>query len=252
MKGQACNFLEDISNHAYVNFMIIQAATLSANEILRPRFRSVMWKSLGLTVLLFFGIWLGLQMLATSYLFPYIEGWTWITTLVAWFLGVGVILGAGFLLAPTSALFAGLFLDEVAEHIEENHYPQHKKGKALPLGDSITLALKFVFLVIGVNLAALFLFLVFGLGVIVFFVANGYLLGREYFQFAAMRYTSEKKAHELRRQHWGTVFMGGMLIAGLMAIPFLNIFTPVFAAGMMVHLHKSLASDETMALHFGR
>lgn len=232
--------------------MIYEAAIRSANEIMKPRFRSVVWKSLGLTVLLFFGMWLGLQMLATNYLFPFLEGWTWVTTLIAWFLGVGVIFGAGFLLAPTSAIFAGLFLDEVAEHIEETHYPNHKKGTALPLGDSVTMAIKFALLVVGVNLLALMLFLFAGLGVIVFFVANGYLLGREYFQFAAMRYKSEKEAHELRRKHWGTVFMGGMVVAGLMAIPFLNILTPVFAAGMMVHLHKSIAGEDEMSLQFGR
>ena len=232
--------------------MIYEAATKSANEILKPRFRSVVWKSLGLTVLLFFGMWLGLQILATNYLFPFLEGWTWVTSIIAWVLGVGVILGAGFLLAPTSAIFAGLFLDEVAEHVEETHYPNHRKGTPMPLGSSITLAIKFALMVVAVNLVALMLFLFAGLGVIVFFVANGYLLGREYFQFAAMRYRPEKEAHALRRKHWGTVFMGGMVIAGLMAIPLLNILTPVFAAGMMVHLHKSLASEEEMAHQFGR
>lgn len=232
--------------------MIYEAATKSAREILKPRFRSVVWKSLGLTLLLFFGMWLSLQMLATSYLFPFLEGWTWVTSIIAWILGVGVILGAGFLLAPTSAIFAGLFLDEVAEHIEETQYPHQRKGTPMPLGNSITLALKFALLVVLVNLVALMLFLFLGLGVIVFFVANGYLLGREYFQFAAMRYKSEKEAHELRRRHWGTVFLGGMVVAGLMAIPILNILTPVFAAGMMVHLHKSLAPDEEMDYQFGR
>lgn len=232
--------------------MIYESALKSAKEILKPRFRSVVWKSLGLTILLFFGMWLGLQMLATNYLFPFLEGWTWVTSIIAWILGIGVIFGAGFLLAPTSAIFAGLFLDEVAEHIEENHYPNQRKGTAMPLGNSITLALKFALMVVLVNLVALLLFLFAGLGIIIFFVANGYLLGREYFQFAAMRYRPEKEAHLLRRKHWGTVFLGGMVIAGLMAIPLLNILTPVFAAGMMVHLHKSLAPEEDMAHQFGR
>jgi len=232
--------------------MIYEAASKSAREIFKPRFRSVVWKSLGLTVLLFFGMWLGLQMLTTSYLFPFLEGWTWVTSIIAWLLGIGVIFGAGFLLAPTSAIFAGLFLDEVAEHIEETHYPNHRKGTAMPLGNSIGLAIKFSFMVLVVNLVALILFLFAGLGVIVFFVANGYLLGREYFQFAAMRYRPEKEAHALRRKHWGTVFMGGMVVAGLMAIPVVNILTPVFAAGMMVHLHKFLAPEEEMAHQFGR
>ena len=232
--------------------MIYEVAMRSASDIFKPRFRSVVAKSIGLTLLLFFGIWLGLQMLATTYLFPFLEGWTWITTILAWLLGAGVIVGAGFLLAPTSAIFAGLFLDEVAEHIEERDYPNHKKGKAVPFEKALWLSTKFLLLVAFVNLVALLLFLFAGVGVVVFFIANGYLLGREYFQFAAMRFRPEKEAHALRRQHWGTVFLGGMIVAGLMAIPIVNILTPVFAATLMVHLHKSLADEQDMAHAFGR
>ncbi len=221
--------------------MIIEAARLSAREIFKPRFRSVVWKSLGLTILLFIGMWIGLEMLVSTYLFPFLAGWPWVTTIILWLLGAGLVVGAGFLLAPTTAIFAGLFLDEIAEHVEETHYAHQPRGNALPIGPSIWLAIKFTALVILINLAALILVVFFGFGVIVFFVVNGYLLGREFFQFAAMRFRTEAEANTFRKKHSFEVFLAGLVIAGVISIPLINLFAPVFAASLMVHLHKGLS-----------
>lgn len=231
--------------------MIIEAARISAKEILRPRFRSVVWKSLGLTVLLFFGMWVGLEMLVSTYLFPFLNGWPWVSTIILWLLGAGLVVGAGFLLAPTTAVFAGLFLDEVAEHVEETHYGHQPIGKPMSIIPSVWLAIKFTALVIITNLAALMLVVFFGAGILVFFIANGYLLGREYFQFAAMRYRSEADANEFRKKHSLEIFMAGLVIAGVISVPILNLFTPVFAASLMVHLHKQLSGNEINS-EFGR
>jgi CysZ protein len=43
------------------------------------------------------------------------------------------------------------------------------------------------------------------------------------------------------------VFLGGLVIAAFMAIPILNLLTPLFAAAMMVHLHKAVAQSEPPA-----
>ncbi len=224
--------------------MIIQSARLAASQLLQPRFRGVVWKSLGLTLLLFFGMWLGLDLVVSTFLTPLLGSWPWITSIVVWLLGAGVLVGAGFLLAPVTAIFAGLFLDDVAEHVEENHYPQDKAGKALPIAVSVWLAIKFTALVIGANLLALMLVLLPGINFAVFFLVNGYLLGREYFQFAAMRFHGEKDAAILRKKHSLEVFLSGLVIAGFMAVPILNLFTPIFAAIMMVHVQKTIGARQ--------
>ncbi|MND77505.1 CysZ-like protein [compost metagenome] len=72
-------------------------------------------------------------------------------------------------------------------------------------------------------------------------MVNGYLLGREFFEFAAMRFRSPEEARAFRAKHASTVLLAGMLIAGFLAIPIVNLLTPLFAAGLMVHLHKALA-----------
>ena len=71
-----------------------------------------------------------------------------------------------------------------------------------------------------------------------FFLVNGYLLGREFFEFAAMRFRTPAEARLFRSKHSSTVFLAGLLIAGFLAIPIVNLLTPLFAAGLMVHLHK--------------
>ena len=94
------------------------------------------------------------------------------------------------------------------------------------------------------NLVALFLLLIPGVNIGAFFLVNGYLIGREYFEFAAMRFRPEADARDLRRRHAGTVFLAGLVIAGFLAVPLLNLLTPLFAGAMMVHLHKMLSAAE--------
>jgi len=225
--------------------LILQSARLAANQLLEPRSRALVWKTVGLTILMFFGMWFALQMLASTYLTPMLGAWPWIAAAIVWLLGAGVFIGAGFLLAPVTAIFAGLFLDDVARHVEEMDYPGDQPGVALPVSVSVWLAIKFTILVIAANLLALILVLLPGINLAIFFLLNGYLIGREYFQFAAMRFCSEIEAAALRKNHALEIFGSGLIIACFMAVPILNLFTPVFAATMMVHVHKTLSERAT-------
>jgi len=220
--------------------VIIQAARLAASQIFAPEFRPVLWKSLGLTLLLAIACWIVLNSAITVFVAPMLGEWPWVLTAIIWMMGVGLFIGAGFLIAPVTAIFAGLFLDDVAEHVEKHGYPQDALGKPVPIGEGLYLAMKFTLVIIGANLFALMLVLIPGVNFAVFFLVNGYLLGREYFTFAAMRFRSEKEARELRAANATTIFMAGMIIAGFMAIPILNLLTPIFAATLMVHLHKAV------------
>jgi uncharacterized protein involved in cysteine biosynthesis len=46
------------------------------------------------------------------------------------------------------------------------------------------------------------------------------------------------EAKRLRKLHQGTVFVAGLLIAGFVSIPIVNLATPLFAMAFMVHMHK--------------
>jgi CysZ protein len=89
-------------------------------------------------------------------------------------------------------------------------------------------------------LATLVMLFVPGIGFVAWYVANAYLLGREYFELAAMRFRSSQEARAMRRYFAGTVFMAGLIIAGFVAVPILNLATPLFAAALMARLHKRL------------
>ena len=196
----------------------------------------VVLKSIGLTLIVFICFWLGVDWLFREFVNPWLAGWTWISSALLWILAAGVIFGASFLLAPVTAIFAGLFLDEIAEHVERKYYPEDIVGVAVPLAPSLTLALKFSFVVLIGNILAFLLVFVAGFGVVIFFLLNGYLLGREYFLFAAMRFRPEREASILRKKWSLEVFLAGLIIAVVMSIPIVNLLTPVFAATLMVHL----------------
>ncbi|MDF1610238.1 sulfate transporter family protein [Hoeflea sp. YIM 152468] len=230
--------------------MIIEAARLSGSNLLSPASRSVLFKSLGLTVLLLAGLWFGLGELFSATAMPWLGSflpglpdWAgWAGTIAAIIAGVGLALVLALFIAPVTAAMAGLFLDDIAEVIESRDYPDATPGQAMPLGQSIRQSLGFL-LVVGLgNLFALVLLIVPGINLAAFFLVNGYLLGREYFEFAAMRFMSPRDAKRLRARNSTTVFFAGLIIAAFLSVPLLNLLTPMFAAGMMVHLNKMISA----------
>lgn len=235
--------------------MIFDAARATARQLFSPAFRGTFFKSLGLTVLILAGLWLAVKELFDAYAMPWIDAlmpglpaWAgWLGLLAAIVAGLGLAVALALLVAPVTAIVAGIFLDDVAEAVEKESYPQDPPGEPVPLLRSMVLSLKFFGVVVLGNLIALLLLLVPGVNLIAFFVVNAYLLSREFFEFAAMRFRSEAEAKALRRRHAGTVFLAGFVIAAFLAVPLLNLLTPLFAAAMMVHLHKMVSKREEMA-----
>ena len=64
------------------------------------------------------------------------------------------------------------------------------------------------------------------------------------FDLAAMRFHSVAEAKHLRKMHRGTVFVAGLLIAAFVAVPIVNLATPLFAMALMVHAYKRIASSQ--------
>ena len=66
--------------------------------------------------------------------------------------------------------------------------PAGAPGRPAPFVAATLASLRFAGLTLLVGLVSLALLFAPGIGVIAWFAANGYLLGREYFEFAAMRF----------------------------------------------------------------
>jgi len=217
----------------------------AARLIFDPTFRTVVAKAVGLTLLLFvvalalseYGLSL-LPVLGNSAVNRTLE---WLTPLL--FLIGGVILGA-----PVAALFASLFLDEVASRIEARDYPS---WPARPASFAITLraGLKLAALIIGVDLVLLPIDIaVPGVGEAVSLAANGWLLGREYFELAALRHLNSEKTAKLRRANGNAIWFGGTIIALASTVPVINLAAPLFGIALMVHLfHRMIKLEERMS-----
>jgi CysZ protein len=232
--------------------MILEAARAAASRLFTVEFRSVFFKTLGLTLLALVALWFGLNELFGMVAQPWIDAvlpgfpsWAgWLGLVAAIVAGIGLALGLALLIAPVTAIVAGLFLDDVAEVVERNDYPRDRPGSPVPAFRATVLSLKFFGVVVVGNVIALFLLLIPGVNIAAFFLVNGYLLGREFFEFAAMRFRPEAEAKALRRKHAGAVFLAGLVISAFLAVPLLNLLTPLFAAAMMVHLHKMISASD--------
>jgi CysZ protein len=217
---------------------MLDDALAAFRQIFTPPFRAVLVKTLGLTLLILTLAWLGLDRLVLHFVSVQTP---WVATLLSIVTGVGLFVGLALLLAPTSSLVAGLFLDELAEIVEREIYPPGATGHTLPAGYAVWLAIRFALLSALVNFIALILLLVPGINAIAFFVANAYLFSREFFELAALRYRPLEEVRALRQRYRLRIFIAGLLIAAFLAVPILNLLTPLFGTAFMVRLHKRIA-----------
>ena len=217
---------------------MLQDAIDSFVDVFSPPFRRVMVKSLALTLALLILAGFALDRLALS--FVRVET-HWLAATISILVGLGLVAGLVLLAAPTTSLVAGFFLDEIAELVEREVDPAGLAGKPAPVLASALFALRFAALSLVVTLLAIVLLFVPGLGFATWIGANAYLLGREYFELAAMRFRPLAEARDMRRQFAAPVYLAGIFIAGFVAIPLLNLFTPLFATALMVRLHKRLS-----------
>jgi CysZ protein len=223
---------------------MLSAAGQAFQDLFTPPFRAVLFKCVAFTIGL-----LAVLIVGVEWTFGHFVQWPdWIETTIQWLGGFALVAGSIFLIPPVTSLIAGLYLDDIAAVVEKQHYPADPPGRELPALQAVWLALKFFIVVLLVNLVALLLLLVPGVNLIAFYVGNGYLLGREYFELAAMRHLSAADAKRLRKANRLTVLLCGLVIAGLASVPILNLVTPLFATGFMVRVYKGLARRAGLAL----
>jgi CysZ protein len=243
---------------------MLDAAVKALSQILSPPMRSILWRSIGLALVLIVVLAVGLQRLL-SWLATSGEAWAEATLgpnfhvpidILAWIISIaaslGVVLGAVFLMPAITSLVASVFVDDVADHVEREHYPAERPGMALPLGLAMTEGIKTALLTIVVYLVALPFVFFAGAGFIAFFIATAWLLGREYFELAAMRFRPPAEAKAMRRQNAAIIFTAGLVIAAFVSIPIVNLATPLFGMAFMVHMHKRLSGPRPELIEPGR
>src|SRR3979490_3187981 len=139
---------------------MLTAAVTALSQILSPPMRAILWKAIGLALVLIVALAIGLQQLL-SWFAASGEGWAEAMlgqgfhtplNILAWMLsiaaGLGVVFGAVFLMPAITSLVASVFVDEVADHVEREHYPAERPGTALPFGVAMTEGVKTALLTI--------------------------------------------------------------------------------------------------------
>ncbi len=206
-----------------------------------PAFRRILLIGIGLSAVVF--AVLG-ALIPVGYQYLPAMRWHWLDDLVALGGVIGFLVALWLFFPAVVSVFVGVLLDDVAEAVERRHYPQDPPGTAPSLGLSIVLSLKLMSVLVLLNILLLPVYIVAlfvpFLSLALFLLLNGYLLGREYFELVATRHMSPEDARTLRKQSGGRVYLAGMVIAGLFAVPFLNLLAPILGAAFMMHIYKAL------------
>ncbi len=205
-----------------------------------------MWRvvalSLGLAVITFLLLWLG------------VAGFLYDTTLFEWrplnwlldLLGGLAVLALSWLLFPAVVtLIMSLFVERIAAAVEARDYPGRGPPRDQPIGETLGVMLRLTTLTLLLNLLALPIYLLIpGINLFLFLVVNGYLLGRGYFEVVSLRRLDAAATRAVRNRFGFRVFLGGVVIAGLFALPLVNLVAPVIATAFMIHVFEALPRSE--------
>lgn len=215
-----------------------------------PKLRWVILKSLGIALLFYVVIWVATWFLVAA--IPTLNvswlgetGNRWLNDLVHFLAGLAAFVLPLFLFPACFGIVMSLFLEEVADAVEDRHYPQLGKAPGVPLWVGIWSGVKFFLLLVGINLVLLPIYLVLLFfpiaSVALFCVVNGYLCSVEYFELVGLRRQPMADVNALRRANRGRVWFAGILIAAAGIVPFLNLLAPILGTALMVHMRQTLA-----------
>ncbi|MCF8472602.1 MAG: EI24 domain-containing protein [Sphingomonadaceae bacterium] len=215
---------------------MIHALMLSFQSLSDRRVALVMVKVVVLTMVTLIvsgiGLWFALQALF---------GWLSVNGTGFWsgLLSAAILGLAGILLFRVVAVaITWVFADDIIDAVEERFYPRHAAfGKRPSFGAGAQMAVKSIARVVGYNLLALpvYVLLLFtGVGTaIAFLLINALLLGRDLEDMLIARHGAKGAMNKLSR-----VILGLFGTAGMM-VPLVNLFVPVLATAMAVHLVHS-------------
>ncbi|MEI4472668.1 EI24 domain-containing protein [Frigidibacter sp. MR17.24] len=227
--------------------MIAGSIAAALGQLHDARFLRVLGLGVGLAVALLAAVTWALMALVGWMVPGTVTIWywgevSWVQTLAEWGVVPVMLLASVFLMVPVASAFTGLFLDTVAEAVEARHFPDLPPAPGVSLWEGIRDSAGFLLVICLVNALALIAYLVLGpLGPVLFWAVNGWLLGREYMQMAAMRRVGREGAARLRRRHPLTIWATGALMAVPLSVPLVNLAVPVIGAATFTHLYHRLA-----------
>ncbi len=196
--------------------------------------RRTMWLCLLLTIVCAIAfIGLVITILSTTNIFDL----AWLETIADLLGGAGSFVVAWFLLPIFMPLIAGLMEDNIikAAYGAKQDPVQQKQSFLQNMAEDA----RFMGVAILLNILVLPLYFVPIVNIFIYYLLNGYLLGREFFTNVAGWHLGKKPARLLFKEYKLSVFGGGVLLAFIATVPGVSFFAPFIAIVMMVHFfHK--------------
>jgi len=229
--------------------MIFTSFFKALGQIGDPRFRKVLLLGVGLTIALLIGAYAGLLFLIelltgeTTEL-PIVGEVTWVGDLLSFGSLLFMVVLSAVLMIPVASAITSMFLDEVAQAVEDRHYPHLPPARRTPIGEAVKDTVNFLGIIIGANLLAIILYVIFTPAApFIFWGLNGYLLGMEYYTLVAIRRVGRKGAKQMRRKHLLTIWLAGILMALPLSVPLVNLLIPILGAATFTHIYHRLAGN---------
>lgn len=213
---------------------MLTSFSLAVGDLALPAMRRVLLRSVALALLLFLVLLGLLGVLLSQAALTDIVWLDWIVDLLG---GLAGLVAAIFLFPSATLAILPLFLDQVAQAVEARHYPTLPPARPASLGAQLWAGIRLALLAVGLNLLALpvvLLLPVVGIGL--FLLVNGWLLGREYFELAALRRTDLAGAKAARQARGLGVWLAGIALAAIALVPFGNLVVPILGAAAFVHI----------------
>jgi uncharacterized protein involved in cysteine biosynthesis len=212
------------------------------------RFRRVLMLGIVLTLALLVGVfaaflWFLQVTVGDEAVIPLIGQVTWLDDLLSWSSFLVMIILSVFLMVPVASAITSMFLDEVAQAVEDRHYPHLPPATKVPFWDAVKDSVNFMGILIGANLLALLLYVIpifTPFSLFIFWGLNGFLLGMEYFTLVAIRRVGRQGAKELRKRYRGTIWIAGSLMAVPLSVPLINLLIPILGAATFTHIYHGV------------
>jgi len=216
-------------------------------DTFRPEQRRAIAMSVVLALLLLLALWLAVSALLDH---TQIAGIAWLDRMIEVAGSLAALALAWLVFPAMTMLILGFFLERVLANVERRHYPGLPPPRRVGIGAGISSGLKLLLIALLVNVIALPFYLIPAINLFIYYGANGYLVGREYFELVALRRIDGAAARAMRRRYRGHLVLAGVVIVFLLSVPFVNLVAPVVAAVFMLHVVERLrriAATETFA-----
>ncbi len=214
---------------------------LALAQLTDRKFQSVFWRSIGLTLAF---------LAATFCAFTFLIGWAIPDSITLPFIGefasfgaiasggalIAMLVLSAFLMFPVASLVIGFFIEDIADAVEAKHYANLPPAESLPFTKVMIDAAKFVGIMVLANLLALIIYFTSTiLAPFIFWIVNGFLLGREYFQLVAARRIGMAAANKLRKKHFMEIWLTGIFMAIPLSFPVINLVVPLLGVAVFTH-----------------